>query len=136
MTNINRVELETRLKTFADSYTTPMKIAYEGIPFTKPSPAVPFLECVMTGSTTTNVTTDGKRIRIRGNFMVNVWCPDGKGSKQNDEISQALIDAFPVIPKTGFTSIEQTPNAAQAVIDVSGWRITPVTMMYRYEGVA
>lgn len=136
MANPIRSELETRLQAFANSYSPALAIAWEGVAFTKPSPAVPFLQPTLTSSSTINVTTDGTRIRILGNFMVNVWCPDNKGSKTNDDISSALVSAFPIVPKTGNVSIEQTPNSSQAVVDSSGWRITPVTIKYRYEGYA
>lgn len=133
MSNVIRTELESRLLALANSYSPKLPVALEGVKFNKPDPPSPFLECFMAASSTTNVTTDGNRIRQRGVFMVNVWCPDGKGSGLNERIADAVIAAFPVVPKTGSTSIEQTPDASQAVIDVSGWRITPVTITYRYE---
>lgn len=136
MANIIRTELETRLLAFANSYSPPLAVSWEGIAFLKPDPFAPFLEATLTASSTINVTTDGTRIRILGNFLVKVWCPDNKGSKTNDDISSALVAAFPIVPKTGNVSVEQTPNSSQAIIDPSGWRITPVTIKYRYEGNA
>lgn len=133
MSNVVRTELEGRLLALANSYSPKLTVALEGVKFTKPDPPAPFLECFLISNSTTNVTTDGNRTRERGTFMVNVWCPDGKGSGLNERIADAIIAAFPIVPKIGSTSIEQTPNASQAVIDVSGWRITPVTITYRYE---
>lgn len=66
-------------------------------------------------------------------MQINVWCPSGKGTKQSDDIAQAIMTAFPVVPKTGTVSIESTPSAKQAIIDPSGYRITPVICSYRQE---
>ena len=136
MANPIRSELETRLQAFANSYTPALAVAWEGVAFDRSKQTTPWLQPVLTSSNTINVTTDGLRIRILGNFMVNVWCPDNKGSKTNDDISSALVSAFPIVPKTGNVSVEQTPNSSQAIVDASGWRITPVTIKYRYEGYA
>ncbi len=127
-----RQELETRLDTFAKSIGIP--VSYENVPFTKPQ--TPWIECSISSTGTTNVTTDGHRTRERGTFQVNVWSVSGKGMGQIDQIVDGLIAAFPVIPKIGTVSIEQTPSRSRAVLDISGYVISAVTIMYRQEGVA
>ena len=131
--NIIRSELEMRLKSVATIHSLP--VSWEGVGFTKP-PASAFLECSLGMDTTVNVTTDGSRTRQRGVFMVNVWWPmDNKGTRASDDIVSAIVSAYKVVPKIGSVSIEQTPNASKAIIDPSGWRITPITINYRYEGI-
>lgn len=126
------LELETRLLNFANSYLPKLPVAWEGKAFEKPVDT-PFLEAYIVPASTVNVTTDGLRIRQRGIFMVNVWAPDGKGRKIGDDIAEALIATFPIVPKVGRVSIEQTPNADRAIVEQSGWRIVPVSVTYRFE---
>jgi hypothetical protein len=126
-----RTELETRLKAFADSASPALKVAFEGVLFTKPS--APFLECFLFPAHTKNVTTAGTRKRECGVFQVNVWTPSGKGTREAEDIAQGIVDAFPIVPKTGLVSVEQTPEKGRAMPDVPGWLIIPVTISYRYE---
>lgn len=127
-----RQELETRLAEFATANN--LKVSYEGRVFTKPSTA--FLECFIVAKNVKNVTTDGTRKRQRGVFQVNVWYPTGtplSGSGPIEIIASNLVDAFPIVPKTGNVSIEETPNQGTIITDVAGWLVLPVTISYRYE---
>lgn len=126
-----REELELRLKAFATTHSLP--VAYEGMFFKKPDPPAPFLECFLIPALTKNVTVDGTRNREVGLFQVNVWAPAGNGLKVADAIATNLVNAFPVVPKTGLVSIEQTPSKGKMMPDVAGWLIFPVTISYRYE---
>lgn len=133
MANIIRQELETRLKAFADAQTPPVLLSYEAVPFIKPTNFAPFLQCFFIPSITLNTDVAGSHKRELGIFQVNVWCADGNGSATIEALAQGVIDAFPIIPKTGSVSIEQTPHMSAAIID-NGWRIVPVTIRYRLEG--
>lgn len=127
-----RSELEVRLFAFAAAQNPPLEIATEDRAFTKGT--LPFLECFLIPASTNNVTTDAKRIRLRGVFQVNVWVPSGKNKlAEGEAIAQGIIDAFPVVPKQGTVSIESTPEYSKALNDVAGWRIIPITIDYRVE---
>ena len=126
-----RQELETRLATFAAANSLP--VSYESVPFTKPTSGG-FLECFIISAGTVNPTADARRTRERGTFQVNLWNPSGHGVGQLDTLAAALVAAFPVVPKTGTVSIEQTPNTGRVVLDTSGYAILPVTMLWRVEG--
>lgn len=123
-----RAELEARLKTWADAQTIP--IAFEGVPFTKPD--VSYLECFLLPGPTLNKTVDGKRKTYIGIFQVNCWFKSGTGMGVGEKLSQSVIDLFPILPKIGSVSVEQTPSADKALPD-NGWEIIPVTIKYRME---
>lgn len=127
-----RQELETRLLAFANAQIPPLKVAFEDVPFTKPT--TPFLEAIIVPAITINVTVNGNRIRELGVMQVNVWYPEGQGAGKGEALANKIIAYFPVVPKTGTVSIEQTPYKSRAIMDVSGWRIIPVTLNYRQEG--
>lgn len=132
--SVIRKELETRLLAFANSLSPKIPIAWEGSSFSRPSPPVPFLESVLVPESTKDVSVDGLRQRRRGCLQVNIWYPvDGRGSAGADAIAEALTAAFPLVPKTGTVSIESTPHVGRPLGDIAGWRITPVTISYRYE---
>lgn len=132
MTTI-RQELETRLSVFAAALSPPVPVSYENVSFNRPATG-PFLECFVNSGSTVNVTVDGTRTRERGVFQINVWFPSGGGMAKPELLAAQIVAAFPVVPKTGNVSIEQTPNTKQALLDVSGWIIIPISCMYRYEG--
>ncbi len=127
-----RQELEVRLAAFAAAQVPPLKVAYEDRPFTKPD--VPFLECFIVPSATLTVTVDANRTRELGVMQVNVWVPTGKGPGVGEGIADGIIAAFPVIPIVGTVCIVSQPYKSRAVLDEAGWRIVPVTIMYRHEG--
>lgn len=128
-----RAELETRLRTWADAQSPAIKIAFENMPFTKPTSGV-FLETFLIPNITLNPTIDASRQRLMGIFQVNCWASsDNKGMKAAESLAQSVIDLFPVVPKTGSVSIERTPYASPSLLDNSGWRIVPVTIQYRLD---
>lgn len=130
MTNA-RSELTVRLAALAASLSVP--VSYENVAFTKPLNNGPFLEMFIVPAYTKDVTVDGTRQRLTGFMQCNVWCPQGKGTKQGEDIANAIVSAFPVVPKTGAVSVEATPTIKQAVLDTSGYRIIPVCVEFRME---
>jgi hypothetical protein len=124
-----RAELETRLMTWASAQGIP--VAWEQVDFEKPT--TKFLQPYLIPVDTLNPTTDGKRARSIGLFQVNCWAPVGKGMGEVEALAQAVIDLFPLLPKTGAVSIEQTPSTARPIADEPGWIIVPVTIKYRNE---
>lgn len=128
-----RVELETRLLTWANAQTPKVPIAFQGVAFTKPTDGSPYLECFLLPAATLNRTVDGKRKTYIGLFQVNCWVQSGKGMGAVEALAQKVIDLFPILPKTGSVSVEQTPSAENSLLDDSGWLIVPVTVKYRME---
>lgn len=126
-----RSELSVRLAALATTLGIP--ISYENVPFTKPANTAPFLEMFITPSSTQDVSIDGKRQRETGIFQVNVWSKTGVGTKEGEDIANAVKAAFPIVPKTGTVSIEATPTIKQAILDGSGYRIIPILISYRQE---
>lgn len=134
---IIRTELETRLTNWANSFTPPIQVALEGVPFNKPNedaslPKNPFVEAFILPGVTINPSVAGNDKREIGIFQVNVWCPDGRGTGQITAIAESLVSAFPVIPKMGYVSIERTPSTAQSMPE-NDWRVIPVSINYRLD---
>lgn len=129
---IIRAALETRLKTWADAQTTKIPIAFEGASFTKPSTG-PYLQPLLIPNITMDANISCTRKTLYGMFEVACWYPSGRGMGGVEQLTQSIINLFPVLPKIGSVSVENTPYAERPFIDDSGWIIVPVVIMYRYE---
>jgi hypothetical protein len=81
-----------------------------------------------------NHAVDGTRKTLYGIFQVNVWAQAGTGTGAANAIADGIVDLFPMIPKFGDVSVEQTPTVNRRLPDGSGYDITPVLIKYRYEG--
>lgn len=129
-----RAILMAKLATFAAAHSPVLTIAREGIPFTKPADDSAFLEAILTPANTTNPSSEATRKRFHGDFQINVWTKDNIGPGSGEAIAEEIIALFPVVPKSLLpVSIEQTPSIRAAILDQAGWRVIPVTMMYRAE---
>lgn len=118
-----------RLAEFAGS----IPVAFEEVAFEKPDPPALHLECTLHPAYTKDVTVDGSRQRETGVFKVNVWGPTGQGTGDVEGLAIEVVKAFPLVPKVGSVSIEETPQRGSVIKDVPGWLIVPVTISYRYE---
>ena len=125
-----RSEIEIKVANWAATQTPPITVAYEGVPFVRDKS--PYVEVIFLDSNAVNPSIDAVRRRTRGVVQINVCVLDGHGSKDVDALSEAIVNLFPVVPKTGTVSIEQTPSESQALLD-GIWRIVPVMIKYRYE---
>lgn len=130
--SVIRAELETKLKAWADAQIPKVPVAFENLPFTKPTNGV-FIEAYLIPNDTIDVDVSGNSKRYIGIFQVNCWAKSGNGMKQVEALAQNIISLFPMLPKAGSVSIEGTPQAARSILDSSGWTVVPVTIKYRYE---
>lgn len=124
-----RSEIETRLATLAKSRGIP--VAYENVSFIKPLTGG-YLEVHFLTSTSRNRDVAAQGVRITGMFQINCFAPLGKGMAEVEALSDAVIAAFPVLPKTGIVSIEAPLDAASAM-ELDGFVCLPVTGRYRVE---
>lgn len=126
-----RSELETPLAAFAAANNIP--VAWEGKTFTKPTSG-PYLQPFMLDKAIFNPTVDMERKRTRGFFQINVCVPDGRGSKEGEELAELIAALYPSANKQAFptVSIEQHPQIAHALLD-SNFRVIPVMIRYRQE---
>jgi len=125
-----RNELETKLSNWAASHNPVIPLAFEGVTFTKPETT--FIEVYIIPAVTVNPTVDGKRATLYGTLQCNIYCKAGTGTKQSEDIAQELIELFPLLPKTGTVSIEQTGYIMNPLMDAQ-WRVLPVRFRYRQE---
>lgn len=124
----------TKLATWAAAHSPVITIAREGQPFTKPADGSAFIEAIIVPANTSTPTTDASRKRYFGELAINVWTKEGIGTGSAEGIVAEIEALFPVVPKTLLPiSIEQTPSAKKAFLDGSGWRVTPICIMYRAE---
>ena len=126
--SIVRNELQGRLNALATSLNIP--VAWQGVEFKKVTST--YLEAFIILVDTRDSNVAVSRTTLKGSFQVNVWEPRGKGMLNAEQIAQSIVDAFPVLPKTGSVVIEQTPSIDSPLYD-AGWVIVPVTIRYRYD---
>ena len=125
-----RSELEQRLSTWANSFNPVIPVAWENVAFELPDDQ--YVQPFLIPATTINPTVDANRKRYIGIFQINVYVKSGGGTKKINELVDSLINYFPVVPKTGNVSIEQTPYSSVGTT-VDGWRVVPVSIPYRME---
>ncbi len=123
-----RKEIEDKVAAWAATKSIP--IAYENVTFVKPSTT--FVELYIIPATTVNHTVAAKRATQYGIIQFNIYCKSGEGTKKSEDLAQELIDLFPVVPKVGTVSIEQTGSIMNPLYD-SQWRVLPVRIRYRQE---
>ncbi len=124
-----RIEVESRLKVFADSKGLP--VCYEGLPFTKPTTGG-WLEIYFLGSNSKNKNLDGLSHCETGMFTVNVYGEIGRGVGLIESLAREVANLYPVIPKVGITSIEKAADIGRPLPD-NGFMFVPVTLQYRAE---
>lgn len=130
--SIIRSVFETQLKTWADAQVPKIPIAFEGASFSKPSSGT-FLEPTLLPNVTLNHDLSGLRKTYLGIFEVKCWCQSGRGMGKVEQLAGSIINLFPMLPKAGVVSVEQTPHAEHTHLDDSGWIVVPVLILYRYE---
>jgi hypothetical protein len=130
--SIIRAELESRLATWANAQTPKIPVAYEAVPFTKPTSGV-FLEAELHPAITLDRSVGGYKQRYLGIFQVNCWAKSGRGMAEVETLAKNIISLFPMLPKQGNVSVEATPYTEHSILDSAGWVIIPVTIKYRYD---
>lgn len=125
-----RSEVEAKIKAWAAVQSPPIPIAYENVAFTKPDTT--FIELYIIPATTVNQTVSAARKTLAGLIQFNIYTKEGVGTKKSEELAQTLIDLFPVVPKTGTVSIEQTGSIMNTLYEAQ-WLVTPVRFRYRQE---
>lgn len=127
-----RKEIEDKVAAWAANQN--IQIAYENVPFTKPNKndEDAFIEFYIIPTVTVNPTVDTKRTTLIGLLQFNIYTKSGKGTKKSEDLAQALINLFPVYPKTGTVSIESVGYTMNPLYDAQ-WRVLPVRFKYRQE---
>lgn len=125
-----RSEIESKIIAWAATKSPAIKLALENVPFTKPETT--FIEVYIIPATTVNPNIDGVRTTLYGIIQFNIYSKQAVGTKESEDLAQELIDLFPVVPKTGTVSIEQTGSILNPMYDAQ-WRMLPVRIRYRQE---
>lgn len=127
-----RLELEAKVRAWAEAKNPIIKIAYENVDFVKPDTT--WIQMFLIPAITTNTTVDTKRKTHLGMVHFNIYTKLNIGTKESETLAQELIDLFPVFPKSGTVSIEQTGSIYNTFTD-SLWIVTPVRIRYRQEDI-
>ena len=132
-----REELTNKLKVWAASKNPQIPIAVENVDDldikTRATAAkTAWIQVYLIPARTVNYTVSASRKTLTGFFQVNLYAPMNKGTAYSETLAQEIIDLFPVVPKTGTVSIEQTGSIMNASFD-SQWRLVPVRFEYRQE---
>lgn len=128
-----RQEVEKTLLAFASAQTPKIPVAFEGVPFTKPSTG-PYLEIVFLEPVVLNPTVDVTRVRKFGVIQIMCFVEDGKGLKQLDALTESVAALFPVTEKQRYTTftVEQTPSISGSMPE-DRFRCAVVRVKYRQE---
>jgi hypothetical protein len=130
--SIIRAALESRLKTWADAQVPKIPIAFESVSFTKPAAGL-YIEPLLLPNVTSNNELSGTRQTHLGIFEVRCWGPTGNGMGAVEKLANNIVKLFPILPKVGSVSVENTPYSERPQHDAAGWVILPVLVFYRYE---
>lgn len=133
MSQAVRAALEGRLDAWATSQSPPIRVAHDNESFQKPADGSLYLECRLIPNSTMNKYTSGTHSTEYGLFQVNIWSINGQGMGEAEGVADAIKALFPIIPKFGPVSVEQTPTVNAPIQDEAGWIISPVLIKYRYE---
>lgn len=125
-----RQEVTDKLKVWAASKSPAIKIAFENISFTKPT--TPWVELLIIPVTTQNNDITASRSTLYGMIQINIFTPINTGTAEAEDLAQELLALYPVVPKTGTVSIEQTGSILRPSIEAQ-WRVTPIRFNYRQE---
>lgn len=128
-----RSNLETRLKTWADSKSPVLPVSFEGMTFEKPSDYSPWIECFLIPSGTFNRDISVNHSTQVGVFQINVWIKAGIGTGLAGSIADEICSLFvPGVSVSGL-NIESTPFIGSAIEPTTGWTVLPVRVLYRQE---
>jgi hypothetical protein len=118
---------------YASAQSPALPVARENTDFKKPATGS-FLEVFLLPADTRNPNVAGDRRRFIGDFQVNIWTRENTGAGPGETIAEAISQLFPVFPKTHSpVSVEAPASIKRPLMDISGWRITPVIISYRLE---
>lgn len=123
---------ESRLKTWADAQVPPVDVAWEHVAFTRPDDDSLWIEPILIPNMTMNKELSGSRSTQYGLYQVNCWAPEGEGMGRVRAMAQAIVDLFPIVPKSGDVSVEGTPTADRPIKE-DNWVAVPVLIKYRLE---
>lgn len=128
-----RQEVEKTLLAYASAKIPKIPVAFEAVPFTKPSTGN-WLELMFLEPVVINPTVDVLRTRKYGIIQINCCVPDGQGMKALDQLTEEIVALFPVHDKTKFHTftVEQTPKISSSFPD-DKFRVAVVRVKYRQE---
>lgn len=126
-----RSEIETTLANFLAAQTVVIPVAWEGVPFTKPTSGI-WLQPFMVSNSPMCANMGAQRFRTFGIYQINVFFKDGEGSGKIETFANQIAALYPVFPKSGTVSFDKPTNAQTPYTDTD-WRVIPIRLQYRTE---
>jgi len=134
---MSQVTIRGIITTVLVTWATPkgILVAREGVGFDKPSDNSTFIQLTISPADTQVASVDGTRLRYLGDVFINIWTDGATGTGEAEQLSDEIATTlFPVVPKSYLPlSVETVPSVKRAILDDSGYRITPITFSYRME---
>lgn len=125
-----RIEVENKIKTWANSKNPVIPISYESVPFTKPDTT--WIEVFIIPAMTDNTTLSTQRKTLKGIIQINLYTKDGVGTKLSETLAEEIINILPATTKSSNLSIEKTGYIMSSLKDAQ-WKVTPIRFEYRQE---
>lgn len=128
-----RALYEGRLKTWAAGRSTPLRVAYQNVPFTPVTGEI-YLKATLLPADTASDDLAGALRTYLGVFQVSVVAPINAGPGAAETIGDELAALFTMnqrLTATGFTVQQITPATQAAALPDEKNYIVPVSFEYR-----
>ncbi len=119
-----RESIETRM---ADNWST-TEVAYENVPFTPPAGPWVRLQINLGEGGSMGILGSAVTVRDQGVISLQVFVPEGQGSKAANDLVDALITIYEHQRFDGITTYTASPRAAGIT---NGWHQTNITIPFR-----
>lgn len=126
-----RKEIEQRLNNWAKAQVPPIPVSVEGFEFKKPVDG-PYLEVFLLGDSNVSANLAAEGVRHYGMFQVNCYYPANNGMGDVEELRDAVVALYPVLPKIGTVSIEKPLSWSGGTV-IDGFAFIPIRANYRVE---
>lgn len=126
-----RTEIETTLANFLNTLAPAIPVAWEGVPFNKPTSGI-WVQPFMVSNTPVCANIGAQRFRTIGTYQINVFFKDGEGSAKVEAFANQIAALYPVFPKSGTVSFDKPTNAQTPYTDTD-FRVVPVRIVWRTE---
>jgi hypothetical protein len=125
--------LTTRFKEWVDANHPEIPIAYEDVPFKKPSNNDTYFEVILVAGDPVHRSVDAKSQTHFGSFSINVAVLEGTGTT-GISFAEAIADLYKVGSRVlAPVFITNPPSIKSRISDNAGRKIYPIVIRYRAE---
>lgn len=132
-----RKAFETRVKTWAETRSPSLPVAYQNAAFIVPVDWR-YARCFVLPGRTVSLDLEGKHREYVGVYQITLSTPLNMGSKESLDLAESLDTAFPVglpMVQDGFRVWIVSPMSPASALDDPNALVIPVSANYRAERV-